>query len=127
MATSAAQLNGGGRGNTAGPVLSLRPFMFAEALSPVVPGLSDEARCAQPAAVVHSVFRFGCASPFSETPVFDGVIVLTDLFDLNGFLHIEGALSAGELASAQAAVAEAIAAGKRGETWYWNKAMEVSA
>ena len=120
MATSAAQLNGGGRGNTAGPVLSLRPFMFAEALSPVVPGLSDEARCAQLA-----VLRFGCASPFSE-PGFDGVIVLTDLFDLNGFLHIEGALSAGELASAQAAVAEAIAAGKRGETWYWNKAMEVS-
>lgn len=46
MATSAAQLNGGGRGNTAGPVLSLRPFMFAEALSPVISGLSDEQRCA---------------------------------------------------------------------------------
>ena len=44
--TSAAQLEGGGRGNTAGPLLSLRPFMFAEALSPVMSGLSDEDRCA---------------------------------------------------------------------------------
>ena len=59
--------------------------------------------------------------------VFDCVVVPTDLFDLNGYLHIEGALSAGELASAQAAVADAIAAGKRGEAWCWNKAAEVSA
>ena len=47
MATSAAQLDSGGRGNTAGPVLSGRSYMFAEAVSPVVHGLSDEHRCAQ--------------------------------------------------------------------------------
>ena len=46
MATSAAQLDSGGRGNQAGAVLSLRPGMFAEAVSPVVQGMSDEDRCA---------------------------------------------------------------------------------
>jgi hypothetical protein len=54
------------------------------------------------------------------------LFLLVDLFDLNGFLHIENALSADELANAQAAVSEAIDAGKRGEAWCWNKAMEVS-
>ena len=54
------------------------------------------------------------------------LFLLADLFDLNGFLHFENALSPDELANAQAAVAEAMAAGKRGEAWCWNKAMEVS-
>ena len=52
--------------------------------------------------------------------------LVVDLLDLNGFLHLENALSANELATAQAAVTEALAAGKRGQAWCWNKAMEVS-
>mgnify|MGYP004359611645 CR=1 FL=1 len=47
MSTSAADLDtdvSGARGNTAGPVLSLRPLMFAEAVAPAVEGMTDEQR-----------------------------------------------------------------------------------
>ena len=47
MSTSAADLDtdvSGARGNTAGPVLSLRPLMFAEAVAPVIEGMTDEQR-----------------------------------------------------------------------------------
>ena len=47
MSTTAADLDtdvSGARGNTAGPVLSLRPLMFAEAVAPAVEGMTDEQR-----------------------------------------------------------------------------------